>query len=81
MWNQVACYGSDWFKFTFVDLGALEFTLDILYTLKVMVDSLDKMKIFEQWKLRREEPQESAAYFEGQGATTGATTTEVPSEE
>ena len=69
MWNQAACFGSDWYKFTFVELGALKFTLDLLYTLKVMVDSLDKMGIFEQWKLRREEPTASAPYFEGEGAT------------
>ena len=29
-----------------------------------MVDSLDKLRIFEQWKLRREEPEASAPYFE-----------------
>lgn len=66
IWGLVACLASDWFKRTFVELGALEFTLDILYTLKVMVDSLDRMKIYEQWKLKRQEPVASAAYFEGE---------------
>jgi len=50
----VAAFASDWYKITLVDLGALELTLDVLHTLKLMVDSLDRLKIFEQWKLRRD---------------------------
>lgn len=77
LWGQPACFGSDWFKFTLVELGALDLTLDLLFTLKLMVDQLDKMTIFEQWKLRREEPEASAPYFEG---AAGATTEEVKEE-
>ena len=69
MWGQVACFGSDWFKLTMVEVGILEYTLDLLYTLKVMVDALDRMNIFEMWKLRRDEPQASAHYFENPTAT------------
>ena len=43
MWGQVAAFGNDWFKFTLVQLGALEFALDVLHTLKLMVDSLDRL--------------------------------------
>ena len=41
-------------------MGALEVTLDLLYTLKLMVDTLDQLNIFEQWKLRRDEPTAAA---------------------
>ena len=30
-WGQVAAFASDWYKLTLVELGALEFTLDVLY--------------------------------------------------
>ena len=66
------------FKVTLVEIGALEYTLDLLYTLKVMVDSLDKLGIFEQWKLRREEPEASAPYFED-SQQAAATTQEFDS--
>lgn len=65
VWGQVAAFASDWFKETLVDIGALEFALDILYCLKMMVDTLDRLGIFEQWKLRRKElPKKDAATFE-----------------
>ena len=69
VWNQVGAFASDWFKRALVELGALEFTLDILYTLKVMVDSLDHMGIFEQWKLKRQEPEATQSYFEEEQKT------------
>ena len=81
MWGQVACFGSDWFKFTMVDIGMLEYTLDLLYTLKVMVDSLDRMGIFEMWKLRREEPQASAHYFEDPTSTNHQSAEETKQQE
>lgn len=55
VWGQVAAFATDWYKETLVDLGTLEFTLDVLLCLKLMVDSLDRLNIFEQWKLRRKE--------------------------
>ena len=53
IWGQVAAFGNDWFKFTMVELGVFEFTLDVLHALKLMVDSLDRLQIFEQWKIKR----------------------------
>ena len=51
----MAAFASDWYKETLVDIGALEFALDVLYCVKLMVDTLDRLGIFEQWKLRRKE--------------------------
>ena len=47
IWGQVAAFGADWFKRTLIECGAFAVTLDLLHVLKLMVDTLDKMGIFE----------------------------------
>ena len=36
----------DWFKHTLVDIGALEWSLDVLYSLKQIVDQLEAAKLY-----------------------------------
>ena len=36
----------DWFKTTLVDLGALEQALEVLWSLKLIVDQLELAKLF-----------------------------------
>ena len=45
--GQVAAFAADWFKIVLVELGALELTLDVVFALKVIVDMLDRLGIFE----------------------------------
>ena len=79
-WAQVAAFGPDWFKLTLIELGALEFTLDVLHTLKVIVDSLDRLGIFEQWKLRRDEPKQQTTYEVEEDSSQAAAATQTQSQ-
>ena len=47
IWTQVATFADDWFKKTLVELGTVEWTLNIMNVLKEMVEKLEKVGLFE----------------------------------
>ena len=52
---QVATFADDWYKHTLVLEGALEWALEIMYTLKDMVEKLESIGLFKQFKLKKNE--------------------------
>ena len=44
---QVATFADDWYKHTLVQQGALEWALEIMYTLKDMVEKLESIGLFK----------------------------------
>ena len=50
---QVATFADDWYKHTLVQQGALEWALEIMYTLKEIVDKLESVGLFKQFQLKK----------------------------
>ena len=52
---QVSTFADDWYKHTLVEQGALEWTLEIMNTLKEMVEKIESVGLYKQFQLKKTE--------------------------
>ena len=55
LFSQASTYGDDWFKTTFVKIGIFRWSLDFMHDLKLIIDRLEGLKIFEPFVMRKPE--------------------------